>query len=933
MTDHAGSARRSPTAEFLGPDAERGGPFALLGLSPTVEREDEILAARERQMRRIDAHRLAETPEADEVRLSLYAAAAQLLNPMIRAQLAVRWGGVADTPPPPRPLPEIGRPAGARTATLEHDAILALAMHGGWNRKALRHIASIAHARGLTSQDVAQTLRRIGKQRRPRARGGPGARIPAPASRSVVATKAPAPPPQTSILDPLPEQIDPAQQMLKTGLIVGGVAIASFVVLFGGVFALMRADRAAIERRVARDQSEGEVSPATPETPAMQGSTLARATARQMPTAQTLGDPGLIVHEIEGARRGLEFSPYDSTRRFADAVELFGASWAGFDAEDLERGNTAVVAFVEALTSRDAARLALDAVGAGALRLADADRSPTPKDVWPSVWSVGMLSQLRQSPVLDARVRRQIDVLLGGASIDSSGGSFRLGAVLGLGAVADRLAAQGADERVWSHWIETVDALSKGDAALRVSLLTAALDRFLSGVNGEGAVQGEVIRKLALAMSWRRSEGARRWLVRVLRREQVHGPTLSTMIEALAGESGASGLDATVELAPGATRRERELVAERLVGAWGLDQDARADAFVQDMRSLVETGVRERSTSGDPVERMVGAVRLAYANAAAELARQRRFEEASAALDRGGAYTLPRAGRTELDPLGAENDTHWAVRYRNAGSSTDERLAELDRLGKQMTSRIGPADAEVLLAEALRGTPRAVRERAQAVTAKFVSSPAMLNAMLEQVDDLPGSEHVMNLVQLMTASPVDRGAPDGSWRVAARRALLASLTEAIARESATGRVDEMRTEIEHAYTMALGYSESEGHEGVGMSLEEAALARAASLQREARRTGASTGLPIRTDEIDADLRSREAIAETPIQRFVARQTALCESLALLMLSERRELAPEIRRMLDDLRDQLRETTHVLDQVGVVELTMARLWLLFEGGDG
>ncbi|MFI4897317.1 MAG: hypothetical protein ACIARR_05785 [Phycisphaerales bacterium JB059] len=933
MTEAGGSARRSPTAEFLGADAERGGPFSLLGLSPTVEREEEILAARERQMRRVDAHRLAETPEADEVRLSLYAAAAQLLNPMIRAQLAVRWGAVEARSPEPSPLPEIGRPAGGRTATLEHDAILALAMHGGWNRKALRHIASIAHARGLTSQDVAQTLRRIGRQRRPRARGAPVARIPAPARRSVVAPKAPAPAAPTSILDPLPEQIDPAQQMLKTGLIVAGVAVVSFLVLFGGVFALMRADRAAVERRAAGDRGEAPVAPGTPAAPVLGGAPAGRTIAREMPTAQTLGDPGLIVHEIEGARRGLEFSPYDSTRRFADAVELLSASWVGFDAEELERANTAVLGFVETLTSRDAARLAIEDVGAGPLRLADTEREPTPEGVWPSVWSVGMLSQLRQSPVLDARVRRQIEVLLGGASIDTSGGAFRHGAVLGLGAVADRLASAGSGERVWGHWIETVDAISKGDSALRVSLLTAALDRFLSGVHGEDAVRGEVIRELALAMSWRRSEGARRWLVRVLRRERVHGPTLSTMIEALTRASGASGLDATVELAPGATRRERELVAERLVGVWGLDQDARADAFVQDMRSLVETGLRERSTSGDPVERMVGAVRLAYANAAAELAHQRRFEEASAALDRGGAYALPRASRTELDPLGAENDTHWAVRYRNAGSSTDERLAELDRLGKQMTSQIGPADAEVLLAEALRGTPRAVRERAQSVTAKFVSSPAMINAMLEQVDSLPGSEHVMNLVQLMTASPVDRGAPDGSWRVAARRALLASLTEAIAREGPTGRVDAMRAELEHAYSMALGYSDSEGHEGAGMTLGEAARARAAFLRREARRTGVSTGLPIRTDEIEADLRSREAIAQTPIQRFVACQTALCESLALLMLSERRELAPEIERLLDDLRGQLREATHVLDQVGVVELTMARLWLLFEGGDG
>ena len=69
-----------------------------------------------------------------------------------------------------------------------------------------------------------------------------------------------------------------------------------------------------------------------------------------------------------------------------------------------------------------------------------------------------------------------------------------------------------------------------------------------------------------------------------------------------------------------------------------------------------------------------------------------------------------------------------------------------------------------------------------------------------------------------------------------------------------------------------------------------------------------------------------------MQRFVARQRALCESLALFLLSERRELTPEVERLLGDLADQLGRATHVLDQISAVELAMARLWLLFEGGD-
>ncbi len=920
--------RESPTAMFLGAEAARGGPFALLGLRAGALDDEQILRARDQRMREIDVHRLAETPEADEVRLSLYAAAAQLLNPVIRAQLAESWGG------PPAGVQsgaaQPARPPGSRVNPLEQDAILALAMFGGWNRKSLRRIASIAHARGLSSQDVAQTLRRIGRQRRPMQ----GARVAIPASTGAKAPLAPvfgAPPPQVSLLDPLPEQIDPAQRLLKVALIVAAVAVTTLVVLFGGVYAIMAVDRAESGRVAQHDGATG--APPEPARVRREANRPGRtpASQRRLPEPDALGDPALVVHELEGARRGLELTPYESTRRFAQAVRLLSGSWAGFSPEELELANDSVEVFLESLVRPDVSRLALDAVGAGVVSLGEPGTPVEGDEVWSGVWSAGMLAQIQRNPVLGASMRGQIDRLRRRITPDGARGSgFRVGAAIGVRVIGDRLSADGASLRTWQRWIETVDAVSREDEALRTDLLSGALESLLAPAQMGVSRQGGAIREIALAMSWRQNAGARRWLVMVLGRRGVDQAALAGLVEAVVSESGASGLDATMTLSPNATGRERAALSERLTEAWGLGRDERADSFSQALGEVVRAAIRERSIAPNPAARLAPAVRLAYANAGAALARDERFEDASRALGLATAFGLDRGATPSADPFDAPGDGSWAVRLENSGDSPEDRLRALDRLGKRMSSRIGPVDAEVLLSLALRGTPRSVRERAQLVAARFVASPAMVNAMLERVDDLPRSAQVIGLVELMTTRPIDTGAGDGSWRVEARRALLETLIEVVAREGADGDVDTLSAELENAYAMALGdvVSEDSGH--AQNPLTDSARTLALRYRREASRLGGAPGLGIDPPEIERRRRSRLALSETPIHRFLSEQIALCESLALLVAGERGGISGEINGVLSDLARELREATHVLDQVSTTELAIARLWLIREG---
>src|SRR5207237_1369434 len=172
-------ARSRPIERFLGPEEVAGGPFALLGVGPGAITDDLVLSALDRQIERIARHPECDTPEADEVRLALHAAAAQLLDPVVRRHLIAKWTGKA-----------VGRVVGGtdlRSANrwhgsgheqghrsgpvseklLEGDAILAMALFGGWNLRSMRRLLKVAHARGLNNRQVAMTLRGLAGRRRP----------------------------------------------------------------------------------------------------------------------------------------------------------------------------------------------------------------------------------------------------------------------------------------------------------------------------------------------------------------------------------------------------------------------------------------------------------------------------------------------------------------------------------------------------------------------------------------------------------------------------------------------------------------------------------------------------------------------------------------------------------------------------------------------
>ncbi len=100
------------------------------------------------------AHPQGNTPEADEVRLALHAAAAQLLDPSVRGHLLSAKG----KPTPITPRTDREQNEGS---SITGDVVLELAREGGWTRDSMHRVSQLAMARGAKPQDLMRAVRTV----------------------------------------------------------------------------------------------------------------------------------------------------------------------------------------------------------------------------------------------------------------------------------------------------------------------------------------------------------------------------------------------------------------------------------------------------------------------------------------------------------------------------------------------------------------------------------------------------------------------------------------------------------------------------------------------------------------------------------------------------------------------------------------------------
>lgn len=278
-------------ARFLGPAPAAGGPIALLGLERADLAEPAILRARDRRLDQIDRHPLAQTPEADEVRLAVHAAAATLLHPGIRARLS-------------------GRVAPA-SRTLEHEALLTIGMMGGWNRRALHRLTQLAHARGRTRRDIVRAVQGL-------------VRHPDPSTPGAVAARPPA------SLHPEREPIDEAWRIAAA--VAGSAAVMVVIAIISIVWVLPRAAPAPAPEK-----------PSAPPPPAV-GMDEYVAPARA-----ALESAAAVTHELAGATAIAPTDPPRALERFRLATRQLAEAWPRLRPDELPPAHDGVRAVIASL--------------------------------------------------------------------------------------------------------------------------------------------------------------------------------------------------------------------------------------------------------------------------------------------------------------------------------------------------------------------------------------------------------------------------------------------------------------------------------------------------------------------------------------------------------------------------------------------------------
>lgn len=145
-----------PIRTFFSEVPDGADPFELLGLSAQPCDDDAVRAALDQRLARLAQHPQAHSPDADEVRLVLHVACAQLLDPLLRREILADRAARAqrtDASPVVR-LPT--------ASSIELAALHAIASSGGWNETARRRVAALLHAEQIPLATLPSIISAVG---------------------------------------------------------------------------------------------------------------------------------------------------------------------------------------------------------------------------------------------------------------------------------------------------------------------------------------------------------------------------------------------------------------------------------------------------------------------------------------------------------------------------------------------------------------------------------------------------------------------------------------------------------------------------------------------------------------------------------------------------------------------------------------------------
>ncbi len=934
---------------FLGSDAAAGGLHALLGLPPRAHDQDAVIRALERQLSRIDAHPQGRTPEADEVRLALHAAAAQLVHQAAHRERSIgkRTGAVIASSPQRRLL------------QLEQDALLTLARYGGWNRRSLHRLTMLAMARGAQYSDVAKVLQHLAGRRGggagPSTNGQPARGIARPLGFE----------PQSLAIKAADD--DPDADGKPLAVIVGAIAT--------GLTLIVAVALVVVAVTSGPSETDADQPETAEETAAFSPADLPMAGGEELfpwqgkPDAPEPDAPVATVPQfdrlsdalaaLDSAADGLEIDPAEAARVFDGAFTAVGERWCNLTVPQQRAAQHDVVEFVYRAVQRPAlVEPVIGTISRRSLALARDDARFAAKDIWPTAWSVGILARLARERDIGARASRVIEAQLResvGSTVVVAGG-FEQGVTAALWAMlpamvdappaadttespdssqkAPGLSRTGeADTEVWERWIQAA-RFGSGNAQ---GTLLAALEWVIVAADEptESDAARAAIESLTLAIEWGEESPARAWLIRMFGDQRVSIADLHAVSTTLARRSRVQGIDVTMALAVRASTDARTLLRERYAAVWGISTDG---PTLDDLAVDWAKAVREAAVVDDTsvVKVLASVASLSRLNQAANLRFLGRLDDAGIVIDE---YDRPiemeltrwsqrqRAGSIDSDPGMAR----WALSYRSAQRDYPRRLELLTEASR--TQFRHPTDAEVLVTEAFRGSPAQARVAARSALLSQRPSAVFTLAILELAPRIPRTPQNADLVSAMTATaPIATDDPD--WKLKTRRVLVQTALEQLAAEGDQGVIDRLAAVLGESYaarTMDNAASVS-GEAATGTAADRAAAMLRARWDRLAR----SGGLGAEALEVEAVLArhaARMSLAQGPIQVFAAEQVAAFELMGVVVVSERLDRAADVQAIRARVRRERREAGDIIEQLHAVERGFCELWAVRLGQEG
>ena len=959
--------RPSPIERFLGEAAAVPGPLNLLGLTPQTCDPEHVLTALDRQLQRVDMHPEGDTPEADEVRLALHAAAAQLLDPVVRQHLLAAAGAGPDAATSAMPPLAPGQRPG-----LDYEALLVLAQSGGWNQDALRRLAMLASARGLPSTAVTDTLRQLGRHGHGRAvpirpaaptpPPPPPPQRPAPAAASAQVAH-PAPPPRKPLPEREPRRLDPA-------IIAGGIFLGAILLITLLSMALMAARRGGppTTPRAAAPAATGAgtapapaaPSPAPTSTPAPPTTTTTAAPtaapeSAPQPSAPRFKDAAAALRALRASAAALrsdDGGDNDALTTFTAATEWIAGWWCRLDVAQLRASSDATVEFIYAAAPwPEISAAAVDALARLAAPLAG-DDGIAPQQVWPAAWAAGTLLRLTRERDLPAELASRIERTLVralGPERPRRDPTFEAGATAALARLPEKLILPAAGAPALpgpplrdasdgsapvARWIEAVRALN-ADQDAQERLLIDGLERIMVAAEPDADRRVyDAIGLLAVEIRWRRGGPARARLVDWFRDARISSGDLNVLTTAMASGSSAEGVTQAMVLPWAAGFPERERLRAEYAAAWSIAEGAARDSTAQRWVAAA-SALLQRDPPTSHLHHLAAAAHAAALNRAARALWSGNNADAdalTAAAERTAERALsritllPRDTGSVLRPQ-VSTDGQWAAAFLAAGQNRQlrlERLAELERIG----GGLGPADAETLVDAACFASPVEVRTAAQNVVLRHAREAVIVNALLETLPKAPRIRTISDMIEQAVGTSLP-SPTDPEWMFAARRALVVRLSQLIAAGGATGGVDDVALMIRTAY----GLPEQTDPGATDLSAYEPAT-EVRDLWNELRPVADSflpnPHAPIPLDRVESRRAGRAALASGPVQAWAAEQISLAELMSFVVAGEQPSRAPAVKRIMDDLAAARRRATHIFEQISATETAIMRLWLLRYG---